>query len=85
MATAVIASKSGARPKSETAIIAFVLGVIFLLISSGSMLRVSGLISAKTTVPPQYLTQFAEAANVIGVVITSSPSLIPAAKHAPGS
>ena len=31
---------------------------------------------------PQYKTLFAEAANVNGVVITSSPGLIPAAKHA---
>ena len=29
-----------------------------------------------------YLAQFALAANVIGVVMTSSPSLIPAAIHA---
>ena len=62
--------------------IAFVLSVIFLRISSGSILYVTGFISANTGVPPHYSTQFADAANVIGVVITSSPSLIPAAKQA---
>ena len=37
---------------------------------------------SKYSVPPQYSTQFADAANVSGVVITSSPGPIPAAKQA---
>ena len=38
--------------------------------------------SANTGVPPQYNTQFALAAKVSGVVMTSSPGPMPAAKHA---
>ena len=38
--------------------------------------------SANTGRAPQYKAQFAEAANVIGVVITSSPAPIPAARTA---
>ena len=38
--------------------------------------------SAKTGVPPQYSTQFAEAANVMGDTIASSPPPTPAARHA---
>jgi len=41
---------------------------------------VSGLMSANTTSPPQYRTQLAEAAKVIGEVITLLPSLTPKAK-----
>lgn len=33
--------------------------------------------SENTTSPPQYLTQFAEAAKVIGVVMILSPAEIP--------
>ena len=39
-------------------------------------------VSAKTGVAPQYKAQLALAANVIGVVITSSPGPMPAAIHA---
>ena len=41
-----------------------------------------GLISANQTSPPTYLTQLAEAANVIGVVITLSPGFNPKDKTA---
>ena len=40
------------------------------------------LISAKTGFAPQYNTQFDDAANVIELTITSSPSLNPAANAA---
>ena len=66
----------------STGIIAFVFLFIFFRIDEGEILYVSGLISAKTGVAPQYNIQFAEAANVSGVVIISSPVLMPAARHA---
>ncbi|MGA7930416.1 MAG: hypothetical protein WCA20_31025 [Candidatus Sulfotelmatobacter sp.] len=39
--------------------------------------------SAKTGVAPWYSTQFGVAANVMGLVMASSPGLSPAAKAAP--
>ena len=66
-----ISSICTAWPVKSTAITALVLFVIFSLIFSGSIFHVYGSISAKTGVPPQYRTQFAEAAKVIGVVTAS--------------
>ena len=77
-----MASISQGCPARCTGMIALVLSVILRRMSSGSMLYVLGSMSAKTGVPPQYSTQLADAANVIGVVITSSPGPIPAAWHA---
>src|SRR3989338_690038 len=61
---------------------ALVFLVIFFLISSGLIFAVSGSMSENTGLPPQYKTQFAEAAKVIGEVIASSPFLRPAARQA---
>ena len=55
------------------------LSISFLVLSKESK-YVSGFISANQTSPPAYLIQFADAANVIGVVITLSPSFNPKAK-----
>ena len=59
-----------------------VLSVIFSLIDFGDMFHVFGSMSAKTGFAPQYKTQLAEAAKVIGDTITSSPGLISAARQA---
>ena len=72
-------SSSTACPVKSTATTALVLSVIFSFTLAGSILYVFGLISAKTGFAPQYRAQFADAAKVIGVVITSSPSVTPAA------
>src|SRR5690606_12455062 len=55
---------------------------ISLRVLSRDKTYVSGSISANQTSPPAYLTQFADAANVIGVVITRSPCFNPNAKTA---
>jgi len=70
-----ISSISQGWPVKCTGIIALVFSVILALISFGSMLYVSGSISAKTGFAPIYSKQLAEAAKVMGVVITSSPLL----------
>ena len=62
--------------------IAFVLSVIFSSAFAGQSCHVSGLMSANTGRAPQYSAQFADAANVIGVVMTSSPAPTPAARQA---
>ena len=77
-----IPSRSAAWPVKSTAITAFVLFVSCFRILSVEILYVSGQISAKTGLAPQYKMQFALAAKVSGVVITSSPGPIPAARQA---
>lgn len=59
--------------------IAFVRGVMRLSICAGSMLYVSGKMSAKTGTAPTRLIAPAVAKNVYGVVTTSSPGPIPSA------
>src|SRR3990167_10951199 len=81
-AIARISERSTGCPAKSTGIIAFVLGESFFFISSTSRHAVSSLISAKIGLAPQYKTQFAEAAKVVGEVIASSPFLSPAARQA---
>ena len=62
--------------------IAFVRGVTWRAISSGSMFAVRGSMSAKTGRAPVKATQLADDRKVIGVVIASSPGPRPAASAA---
>ena len=64
---------------------AFVLDVIFSAIRSGSILKVAEQISAKTGTAFKVAITSAVAIKVKGVVITSSPSLIPMARSAKSS
>ena len=77
-----IFSFSTACPVKSTATTAFVFSVIHFSMLSGSILYVLRLISANTGFAPTYRAQLADAANVIGVVMTSSPGPIPAAMQA---
>ena len=56
--------------------------MIFLSISEGSILKVSGLISTKSILAPQYNAQFADATKLVYEVHTQSSLFIPMAIHA---
>ena len=73
---------SAAWPYNWTGIIAFVFSVIASSILEGSIVNVSSSISTKTGLAPVYKIELPVAAKVNGVVITSSPSPIPAASNA---
>ena len=62
--------------------IAFVLSVTAAATAAGSMFRSPSRTSTKTGVAPVWTITFAVAGQVIGVVITSSPSPIPSATSA---
>ena len=64
-------------PARCTGIMALVLEFIFFSINDGSIFILSGLISTNTGFAPTLTMTFAVEANVIGVVITSSPVPIP--------
>ena len=77
-----MASISADCPYNWTGIIALVFSVIASSIFEGSSVKVSGSMSTNTGFAPVYKMELPVAANVNGVVITSSPSPIPAAKRA---
>ena len=65
-----------------TTIIALVFEVIFLLMSSGSMLKVSLQTSAYTGIAFAWVTAYPHIATVKAGIITSSPSPTPKASNA---
>ena len=64
-------------PKASTGSMAFVRGVMASSIRSGSMFAVSGPMSRSTGFALSYRMQLPDAMRLNGVVITSSPSLMP--------
>src|SRR5574341_879077 len=77
LASAWIRSIRQGRPAKCTGRIAFVRGVIARSIRAGSMLNVSRSTSTKTGRAPVWMTAFAVAQKVIGVVMTSWPGPTP--------
>ena len=76
-----MASKFTGLPPKSTAVMTLVLGVM-RLVSAFSSIFPSNLTGANLTSAPAISAAFAVAANVMGVVITSSPSRTPCARYA---
>ena len=75
-----ISSISAGWPKMCTGRMALVFEVIFLRMLAGSRQKLSGRMSANTGVAPTISMVSAEAKNVNGVVMTSSPGPMPSAR-----
>ena len=76
-----MAPKFTGLPPKSTAVMTLVLGVMRLA-SAFSSIFPSNLTGANLTSAPAISAAFAVAANVMGVVITSSPSRTPCARYA---